>query len=72
MPFCYNSLWKMLIDKKMTRVQLTKAIGVSSTTMAKMGKDENVSLEVIDRICRLFQCQLSDVIEYVPDEQAEK
>lgn len=69
MPFRYNKLWKLLIDKKMTKVELTKAVGMSSSTMAKMGKDENVSLEVIDKICRVLDCDINDVLEYVPQSE---
>ena len=65
MPFSYNKLWKLLIDKNMTKSELTKAIGISSSTMAKMGKNENVSLEVIDKICVLLECDINDILEYV-------
>ena len=65
MPFTYNKLWKLLIDKNMTKSELTKAIGISSSTMAKMGKNENVSLEVIDKICALLECDINDILEYV-------
>ena len=65
MPFSYNKLWKLLIDKNMTKSELTKAIGISSSTMAKMGKNENVSLEVIDKICALLECDINDTLEYV-------
>ena len=67
MPFSYNRLWKLLIDKNMTKSELTKAIGISSSTMAKMGKNENVSLEVIDKICALLECDINDILEYVSD-----
>ena len=67
MPFSYNKLWKLLIDKNMTKSELTKAIGISSSTMAKMGKNENVSLEVIDKICALLECDINDIMEYVSD-----
>ncbi|MDY3653120.1 helix-turn-helix domain-containing protein [Dysosmobacter sp.] len=67
MPFSYNKLWKLLIDKNMTKSELTKAIGISSSTMAKMGKNENVSLEVIDKICALLECDINDILEYVSD-----
>ena len=67
MPFSYNKLWKLLIDKKMSKSELTKAIGISSSTMAKMGKNENVSLEVIDKICALLECDINDILEYVSD-----
>ena len=65
MTFSYNKLWKLLIDKNMTKSELTKAIGISSSTMAKMGKNENVSLEVIDKICALLECDINDILEYV-------
>ena len=68
MPFSYNKLWKLLIDKIMTKSELTKAIGISSSTMAKMGKNENVSLEVIDKICALLECDINDILEYVSDQ----
>ena len=67
MPFNYNKLWKLLIDKNMTKSDLRKAIGISSSTLAKMGKGENVSLDVIDKICKLFDCKIEDVIEHVSD-----
>ena len=65
MAVIYNKLWKILIDKNMTKSELTKAIGISSSTMAKMGKNENVSLEVIDKICALLECDINDILEYV-------
>ena len=68
MPFSYNKLWKLLIDKNMTKSELTKAIGISSSTMAKMGKNENVSLEVIDKICAILECDINDILEYVSDQ----
>lgn len=72
MPFSYNKLWKILIDKKMTKVELTKAIGISSSTMAKMGKDENVSLEVIDKICAYLNCDINDILEYSAPQKNDK
>ena len=67
MAISYKKLWKLLIDKNMTKSELTKAIGISSSTMAKMGKNENVSLEVIDKICALLECDINDILEYVSD-----
>ena len=68
MSFSYNQLWKLLIDKNMTKSDLRKAIGISSSTMAKMGKGENVSLDVIDKICKLFNCEVGDIIEHVNED----
>ncbi len=68
MSFSYNKLWKLLIDKNMTKSDLRKAIGISSSTMAKMGKGENVSLDVIDKICKLLNCKVEDILEHVGEE----
>lgn len=64
LPFSYNKLWKLLIDRSMTKSDLRKAIGISSSTMAKMGKGENVSLDVIDKICNLLNCKVEDILEH--------
>lgn len=67
MAFSFNPLWKTLIDKGMTKVQLGKDIGVSSSTLAKMSKNEYVAMEVLDRICSLLECEIRDVIEHKKD-----
>lgn len=64
MSFSYKPLWKMLIDKEMTKKELGKATGISKSTIEKMGRSENVSLEVIDRLCCYFNCRIEDVIEH--------
>jgi DNA-binding Xre family transcriptional regulator len=69
MPFSYNKLWKLLIDKNMTKSDLRKMIGMSSSTMAKMGKGENVSLDVIDKICTLLNCKVEDILEHLGNEE---
>lgn len=69
MSFSYNKLWKLLIDKNMTKSELRKAIGMSSSTMAKMGKGENVSLDVIDKICSLLNCKVEDILEHVSEDK---
>ena len=68
MSFSYNKLWKLLIDKNMTKSDLRKSIGISSSTMAKMGKGENVSLDVIDKICKLLNCNVEDILEHMGEE----
>ena len=67
LSFSYNKLWKLLIDKNMTKSDLRKAIGISSSTMAKMGKGENVSLDVIDKICKLLNCKIEDILEHLEE-----
>ena len=64
----FDPLWKMLIDKRMSKTELTKATGLSKATIAKMGKNESVSLDVIGRICDELKCSVSDVIEITGDE----
>jgi putative transcriptional regulator len=65
MPFSFDPLWKKLIDKKMTKEDLRISIETSPATIAKMGRDENVSLDVIDRICNKLECRVEDVIEHI-------
>jgi putative transcriptional regulator len=65
MGFSYDPLWKLLIDKKMTKEELRTKIGTSPATIAKMGKGENVSLDVIDRICKELNCKVEDVIQHI-------
>jgi len=60
----YNGLWKLLIDNEMQKKDLIDKIGVSSTTIAKMGKGEKVSLDVLERICDYFDCNIGDVMRF--------
>lgn len=60
----YNKLWKLMIDKKMNKTQLRTAAKVSFNAMAKLGRDESVSIETLEKICAVLKCQLSDIVEY--------
>lgn len=64
----YNRLWKLLIDKNLKKKDLTKMAGISTNAMAKMGKGENVSTEVLAKICTVLECKVEDIIEFVPTE----
>ena len=64
MGISYNGLWKMLIDKKMKKTDLIDQLGISSGTLAKMGKGEEVSLSVLSKICERYDCDYSDTISY--------
>ncbi len=64
MKISYNNLWKMMIDRNMQKKDLIDELGVSSTTIAKMGKGEKVSLDVLERICIYFDCNIGDVISF--------
>jgi DNA (cytosine-5)-methyltransferase 1 len=59
----YDKLWKLLIDKKMNRTALKEAAGISFNVLARMGKNEPVSMESLLKICRVLDCDISDVIE---------
>ena len=62
MAVTYTKLWKSLLDKKLKRTDLKEIAGNSSSTLAKLGKDEYVSMESIDRICAALKCDISEVI----------
>jgi DNA-binding Xre family transcriptional regulator len=68
----YNPLWKKLIDLNMKKLDLLDVAEISRGTLAKMGKNEPVNLSVIDRLCRKLNCEISDIIEYVPVQENKK
>jgi len=63
MKYCYDKLWKLLIDKKMIKKDLKTAAGITSSTIAKMGKEQAVSLEVLGRICKALSCNIDNILE---------
>ena len=67
MAVCYNKLWKLLIDKKMTKTQLCKEAKISTNAVAKMGRDEDVRVEVLAKICATLGGTLDDIIEVITD-----
>lgn len=69
MKMSYKKLWKLLIDKDMKKTDLRKAAGISSSSLAKLGKDENVTTDVLVRICEALECNLNDIAETVSDEE---
>ncbi|MEG2529551.1 MAG: DNA (cytosine-5-)-methyltransferase [Anaerovoracaceae bacterium] len=71
MKACYDKLLKLLIDKKMTKTDLRKQAKISSSTLAKIGKQKMVSSDVLVKICKVLQCDISDVVELVKDENEE-
>lgn len=71
MKVSYNKLWKLLIDKKMKKYQLRELAAISSNSMAKLGKDENVSMEVLIKICSALNCNIQDVCEFVKEDDDE-
>lgn len=63
MAVSYKKLWKILIDKDMTKTQLRKDANISTGALAKLGKNENVNTEILVKICNVLHCDLSDIME---------
>ena len=72
MRIAYNRLWKLLIDKNMKKQDLKKATGISATCIAKMGRGDNVTTDVLVRICTALDCRLEDIMELVQDETVQR
>ena len=72
MTVCYKKLWKLLIDKDMMKKDLRAMTGVSTTTMSRLSKDENVSTEILSKICAVLNCDVGDIMEFVPENKKEK
>ena len=71
MAVSYNKLWKLLIDKNMKKKELGEAAGISNSLIAKLGKNENVTVDVLVRICSALDCGIDDIMELIPgDRQA--
>ena len=67
MAVSYNRLWKLLIDKGMTKTEMRKAAGISTNVLAKMGKNETVSMDTLAKIVTALQCRLDDIAEIQND-----
>ena len=67
MSVCYNKLWKLLIDKNMNKTDLRLAAGITTTALAKLGKNENVNTEILGTICKALGCNIDDIMEFVED-----
>lgn len=72
MSVCYNKLWKLLIDKGMKKKDLRLATGITTTALAKLGKNEHVSTEILTKICKALDCDLSDIVELVRDDDKQR
>ena len=68
MSVCYNKLWKLLIDKGRKKKDLRLATGITTTDLAKLGKNEHVSTEILTKICNALDCDLSDIVELVRED----
>ena len=67
MRISYNKLWKMLIDKNMKKSDLREQAGINSASLAKLGKGDNITTDVLLRICEVMDCRIEDILETVRD-----
>ena len=68
MAISYNKLWKLLVDKKMSKADLRKATGIAPNTMTRLRRDEEVTLTVLNRICSTLEVDIGDIMEFLPKE----
>ena len=67
MSFSYNKLWKLLIDHKMIKKDLMEKAKINATTMSNMGKGKPVILETLGRICKVLNCNIGDIVDFIND-----
>lgn len=65
----YNKLWKLMIDKNMNKTQLKKAAHISTNAIAKLGKNEPISMDTLTKICSALRCDIGDIVEYISDDK---
>lgn len=68
MIISYKPLWHLMLDKNMKKIKLRELARLSTTTLAKLGKDETVNLDMLLRICNVLHCRIEDVVEFMEDE----
>lgn len=69
MGLSYNKLWKLLVDKKMSKADLRKAADIAPNTMTKLRKDEPVNMTILLRICDELECNLTEIVDYIPNKK---
>ena len=67
MTISYNRLWKLLVDKKMSKADLRKIVGIAPNTMTKLRRDQEVTLAVLGRICDVLNVNIGDIMEFLPE-----
>ena len=72
MGWSYKRLWIRLAEREMKKTDLLKTAGINSTTLAKMGKNEAVTMGALERICEALQCNIEDIVEFVPSSDARR
>ena len=69
MTISYNKLWKQLIDKKISAAELRKKADIAPNTLTRMKKDQEVTMQVLERICKVLDSDFGEIVEYIPDER---
>lgn len=72
MAVSYNKLWKLLIDRKISKADLRRAAGIAPNTMTKLNRDEEVTLETLGKICSVLKVNVGDIMEFIDDDKVEK
>ena len=72
MAIRYNRLWKQLIDENMMKIDLRETAGITTNALAKLGNNEHVNTQVLEKICNVLHCNIQDIMEFVPDEEREE
>ena len=69
MQVCYNKFVKVLIDKGIRKMEVARMAGISQNTMARLSRNQNVSLDVLGKICCTLNCKIDDILEFIPEEK---
>lgn len=69
MALSYNKLWKLLINKNIKKLELRDMAAISNNTLAKLGKNEPVAMTVLEKICSALNCNIGDIVDYIPDQE---
>ena len=72
MSISYNKLWKLLVDKKMSKADLRKAAGIAPNTMTRLRRDEEVTLSVLNKICTVLDVNIGEIMEFLPDAEEKR
>lgn len=67
MAVCYNKLWKLLIDRGLNKTQLCKEANITTNAMARLGRNEDVRVDVLVKICTVLNCTVDDILEIIPE-----
>ena len=72
MKISYNKLWKLLIDRKMSKADLRKTTGIAPNTLTRLRRDEEVTLTVLNKICKTLEVDIGDIMEFLPEPSKEQ